>query len=281
MVLSHKEIKYLNKRVFEKVVMSIDFKRGEKYFTENEACFLFLKNGSLQFRTPTHVLTYTQNEAMLAKCGDYFIEPLSTSENEKTNTITAIGAFFYPDVVKGLFGQDLSLHQLNSGYDVLKIDTEPWMRSFIDSLDFLLDNPSVVDDNVVVNKLRELILLLSKNQKAESVHQFIASLFVAHEYNFREIIQANTYADLTLEELAHLCGMSLSTFKRTFKNTYHETPAHYFRVKRLQKAAELLKNTTLRISDICYECGFKDVSYFSKAFNTHYKINPSEFRISG
>ena len=75
MIIDFKELKYKNKRVFEKLVMTIDFKREQKYFTDKEACFLFLKNGSFQFRTPTQVITYFKNEAMLAKCGDYFIEP--------------------------------------------------------------------------------------------------------------------------------------------------------------------------------------------------------------
>ncbi len=278
MILDHKIIKYKGKRVFEKIVMTIDFKREQKHFIDNEACFLFLKNGSFQFRTPTHVLTYTQTEAMLAKCGDYFIEPASVPENNSDNTITAIGAFFYPDIIKGLFGQDFSLQQLKSDFDVLKINTGLWMNAFIDSIDFLLENPALADDNIVVNKLKELILLLSKNQNSESIHQFISSLFSVHEYNFRETIQANIYSDLTLDELAHLCGMSLSTFKRTFKNTYQSTPAQFFRTKRLQKASELLKTTSLRISDICFECGFHDVSYFSKAFIAHYHISPSAYR---
>ena len=90
MILEYKELKYKNKRIFEKLVMTIDFKREPKYFTEKEACFLFLKNGSFQFRTPTQVITYSKNEAMLAKCGDYFIEPEYEIDKSDENTITAI-----------------------------------------------------------------------------------------------------------------------------------------------------------------------------------------------
>lgn len=51
---------------------------------------------------------------MLAKCGDYFIEPTNKIDNTDENTITAIGVFFYPDIVKGLFNIDFSLQQLKS-----------------------------------------------------------------------------------------------------------------------------------------------------------------------
>lgn len=280
MVLDHKEIKYQGKRVFEKIVMSLDFKREPKYFTEKEACFLFLKNGSFQFRTPTQVISYSKNEAMLAKCGDYYIEPINAKEKHEENTLTAIGVYFYPDMIKGLFNVDFSLQQLKSDFDVLKVNIEPLMSTFIDSIDFLIENPLLADENFIVTKLKELILLLSKSKNSKSVHEFIVSLFVSHEYNFKEIIEAHVYSDLNIEQIAHLCGMSLSTFKRTFKELYYDTPAHYFKIMKLRKAADLLKNTRQRITDICYDCGFNDISHFSKAFIAEFKISPSDFRTS-
>lgn len=280
MVIDHKIIQHQGRRVFEKIVMTIDFRRAPKYFEENEACFLYLKNGSFQFRAPTQVISYAENEAMLAKCGDYYIEPLDTRSDAATNTVIAIGAFFYPEMVKDLFGTDLSLQQLKTNFDVVKVDIGPLMNSFIDSIDFLLEHPQVADENLVMNKLKELILLLSKSQNSNSLHEFIASLFTNHEYHFKEIIQAQRFADLNVEQLAFLCGMSTSTFKRTFKEYYNDTPAHYFRRIKLEKAADLLKNTTLRITDICYDCGFNDISHFSKTFVAAYKMSPSEFRNS-
>lgn len=278
MILKYKELKYKNKRVFEKLVMTIDFKREPKYFTEKEACFLFLKNGSFQFRTPTQVITYSKNEAMLAKCGDYFIEPANKINNTDENTITAIGAFFYPDIVKALFNIDFSLEQIKSDFDVIKVDIEPLMNSFIESIDFILENPSIADENLIVTKLKELIILLSKSHNSKSINEFITSLFSTHEYNYKEIIETHIYSDLSLEQIAVLCGMSISTFKRTFKEYYNDTPAHYFRKMKLLKAADLLKNTSLRITEICYDCGFNDISHFSKLFVTEFKTSPSDFR---
>lgn len=107
MIYDNKVIKYKGKRVFEKLVMTSDYKRVPKYFAEDEACFLFIKEGSFQFRTPTNLLRYSKNEAMLAKCGNYFIEDISINKAE--NKLAAIGAFFYPDMVKEFFATDLSL----------------------------------------------------------------------------------------------------------------------------------------------------------------------------
>lgn len=276
MVLEQKIITYKGKRVFEKLVMTTDFKRAPKYFAEDEACFLFITEGSFQFRSPTNLLTYSKNEAMLAKCGNYFIEEISAKE--KDNKLTAVGAFFYPDMVKDFFGTDLSLKHFNNNFDVIKVNIEPLMKSFIDSIVFLLDNQAIVDDNIIVNKLKELLLILSKSENATSINDFVASLFVPYEYNFNEVVQHNLFANLSLPDFAMLCNCSLATFKRRFVDHYNESPAKYITAKKLEKATQLLQIKTMQIADIAFECGFETTTNFNKAFKKAFSKSPSEFR---
>ncbi|MBS1666388.1 MAG: helix-turn-helix transcriptional regulator [Bacteroidetes bacterium] len=278
MILDQKILKYQGKRVFEKLVMTGDFKRAPKYFAEDEACFLFIKEGSFQFRTPTNLLSYSKNEAMLAKCGNYFLEDISVNEAE--NKLTAIGAFFYPEMVKTFFDTDLSIKHFSKSFDVLKVNVEPLMRSFIDSIDFLLDNASVADENIIINKLKELLLILSKSENANSINEFVASLFVPYEYEFNETVQKNIFSGLSLSELAMLCNCSLATFKRKFKAHYNESPTQYFTYKKLEKAAQLLQIKSNSIADIAYDCGFDTISNFNKAFKKSFNVSPSEFRLS-
>lgn len=280
MVLEQKIINYKGKRVFEKLVMSTGFKRIPKFFAEDEACFLFLTDGCFQFRTPTNILTYKKNEAMLAKCGNYFIEPISICENKKEGSFSAIGAFFYPDMVKSFFETDLSLQNFNNNFDILEVSVEPLMKSFIESIDFILDNPTIADENLIVNKLKELLLILSKSRNETSINDFITSLFVPYEYNFNEIIQENLYSNLSLTEYAKLCNCSLATFKRKFNELYMESPAKYVLLKKLEKSIQLLALDSMPISEIAFESGFETVSHFNKVFKKKYFTTPSEYRLS-
>ncbi|OIR01342.1 exoenzyme S synthesis regulatory protein ExsA [mine drainage metagenome] len=280
MVIEQKQIKYKGKRVFEKLVMKADFKRIPKYFSEDEACFLFLTNGSFQFRTPTSHQTYSRNEAMLAKCGNYFIERISAKKNVKEETFSAIGAFFYPEIVKGLFDTDLSIQNFQKNFDVIKVDIEPLMKSFIDSIDFLLDNPSIADENIIILKLKELLVLLSKSENATSINAFVASLFVPHQYDFNEVVQNNLYSDLSLKDFAKLCNCSVATFKRKFLELYKESPAKYISIKKLERANQLIHIKNKPIADIAYECGFETVSNFNRAFKLHFGKTPSQLRLS-
>ena len=53
----------------------------------------------------------------------------------------------------------------------------------------------------------------------------------------------------------------------------------YFTERRLKRAADLLAGTNQRIGDIAFDCGYKEVAHFSKSFQKHYGISPSEYRL--
>ncbi len=278
MVLELKTIKYKDKVVFEKMVMTNDFKRVPKFFQENEACFLFLTKGAFQFRTPTNVLTFNEGEAMLSKCGNYFFEQLATNPNPQSNTISAVAAYFYPVIVKHFFQTDLSIKILRSNFDTTKVSVEPLLKSFIDSINYLLDNPQLADEDLILNKLKELLLLLSKTEQSKSINEFVASLFVPREYNFNDIIQKNIFSNLSIDNFAKLTNSSKASFKRKFAELYNESPAKYISNKKLEKATQLLQIKSKPIADIAYECGFETVSNFNRAFKLQYGKTPTVFR---
>lgn len=280
MILEQTEIKYKEKPVFERLLMSTQFKRVPKLFAENEACFLYLTKGAFLFRTPTNLLTFNEGDGMLAKCGNYFIENVLVNEQTTHEVISVVGAFFYPTMVKSFFQSDLSIEQFKSIFDTVKVNIEPLMKSFIDSINFMLDNPNIVDDNLITTKLKELLLLLSKTEQGNSINAFVNSLFVTHEYQFKEVVEQNLYTNLSLPELAHLCNMSLATFKRKFAEFYKESPARYILRKKLEKSIHLLAYKSKAISEIVFESGFETASHFDKAFRKQYAKSPTEYRLS-
>ena len=82
----------------------------------------------------------------------------------------------------------------------------------------------------------------------------------------------------TVEELAKASGRSLSTFHRDFKEIFNETPHRWIINKRLEYAYDLLQNNTKKISEICLEVGFQDLTHFGKVFKKKYGVTPSEMQ---
>lgn len=82
----------------------------------------------------------------------------------------------------------------------------------------------------------------------------------------------------SLDFYAKMCGMSLSSFKHTFKKITSISPLAYLNTIRMENAKRLLSTTEMTISEISLSVGFLDPLYFSKAFKKYAGISPSEFR---
>ena len=81
-----------------------------------------------------------------------------------------------------------------------------------------------------------------------------------------------------VSELANLMSMSRSNLLRKIKKQTELSASQFIRQVRLQKGMELLKETELTVSEISYQVGFSNNSYFIKCFREHYGFSPGESR---
>jgi AraC family transcriptional regulator, exoenzyme S synthesis regulatory protein ExsA len=278
-IYEHKTLSYKDKAVFEKLVIG-SFKRIPKIFHEREACFMFIKKGTIEFRTPEKVMRFDTGDAMLSKCGNYFFEQNKSGLEGSNDKTSMIGAYFYPSIVKELFDYDLSVSDFELNYDTTKINIDSLIINFLESINFLLDNPSVAGSSLILTKLKEFLLLLSKTENAPSINEFVASLFKPYEYYFKTTIENNLFSNLSIGELSHLCGMSVASFKRKFVDTFNTSPKKYILKRKMEKASDMLSNGELRIVDIAYDCGFESISTFNRSFKKQFLKSPSAYRLS-
>jgi AraC family transcriptional regulator, exoenzyme S synthesis regulatory protein ExsA len=273
-----KLLKYKGRVVFEKMRLPY-FKRLPKEFFENEACFIFVNEGAFSVRSQTDYLSFQKGTALLAKCLNYFFET-SAQERRVGTGVEVIGLLLYPELVLDIFDYDLSISTHKVDFNLKKFEVNLLLHHFKESINVLLDNPELADEELIKNKLREFVLLMSKTVEAPSELDFLASLFKPHYAQFEEIIQKNLYANLNLTELEALCHMSLSSFKRKFSDVYSESPIKYLSKKKVQRAAILLKDKSNRISDIAFDVGFESLATFNRSFKEIFGVSPSEYRLN-
>lgn len=271
-------IKYKGKIVFIKLSMP-GFDRTLKQYVEDEACFMFVNKGEVGVRSQEDYFKLNRKVGMLAKCLNYFFEP--TDNEEACNEgIESIGIFMYPSLVKDLFEFDVSGSNHRLEYNLKQVQIDRLLENYKESINILLDNPELADDSIVKTKLKEFVLLISKSEDAPSQLDFLAALFQPKEVEFKNTIQHNLYANLSLDELAALCHLSTSSFKRKFNEVFEESPKKYIARKKIEKAAELLKSKDIRVSEIAYQVGFDSLATFSRNFSATYGQSPSEYRLS-
>lgn len=280
MILARQQFTLYDKMIFEKTVFRAPFRMASTM--PNEACFLYVLDGEQWVHSATKTEKLKPRDAFLMRCGMYIGEWLHSADYEKCETITV---HLYPEVLKKLYEKEIpdyiKKYQRNESFNsIYLMSSNTLVDNYIQSIKFYFENPALVDDELVKLKLKELILLLLKTEKARSLMEVIARLFSPQYYTIREVVEANLYSGLSVPELAHLANYSLSTFKREFVRMFEQPPARYLKAKRLERAADLLRVSDKRISEVAYACGFRDVMTFSKSFAQAFGQSPSHFRMN-
>lgn len=100
----------------------------------------------------------------------------------------------------------------------------------------------------------------------------------------RAILKAKSYIEAHLgkklhqADIAGQCGMSLSHFSRAFRQINGVGFSEFLLRARINRALHLLEDVNAQITSICYEVGFRDLSYFGRIFRRYVGISPSEYR---
>ena len=94
----------------------------------------------------------------------------------------------------------------------------------------------------------------------------------------KQYIDENYAKPLRLADLADLVGMSSVAFSRFFRQRTGRTLSEYIIDIRLGYAARMLVDSTKNISEICYECGFNNLSNFNRTFKEKRNYTPRDFR---
>ena len=93
-----------------------------------------------------------------------------------------------------------------------------------------------------------------------------------------QYIEHNFHNNISVEDIAEICGLNRSYFGKIFKEAIGKTPQDFILSFRMAKAAELLKLTNMSIGDIGNAVGYENQLHFSRAFKNIYGMPPREWR---
>ncbi|MFH4966500.1 AraC family transcriptional regulator [Gaetbulibacter sp. M235] len=280
MITKREMYELFGKLALEKVTIKTPFKIPNP--TIDEACFLYVIEGEINYQLEKEQLSVHSKDALLLKCGNYF----SQMKNFKTSKIQEIiFIHFHPDILKKIYEKELPKifnvpeNRQENTY-ICKINNDFLIKKYIEGLLFYFDNPSLINEEIVALKLKEIILLLCQTKNAPIIQQILSQLFSPIDYTFKQLMDDHIFSNLSIKELAELSNLSLSSFKREFKKVYHDSPANYIKSKKLEMAAELLFISDERVTNIAFDCGFNDLAHFSKSFQDKFKCSPSNYRLN-
>ena len=142
-------------------------------------------------------------------------------------------------------------------------------------------NEEIRQEEFVKQHLQTRFLLLELVQCLYEEHAFLQPL-TNHNSNLqREIlifIQSHFAEKLTLKMLAEEFHLSEKYVSRYFVENFHLTFSNYVIHLRLTEARKLLESTELSVTEIAFQVGFPNVSYFIRSFKEAYGTSPLKYR---
>ena len=147
------------------------------------------------------------------------------------------------------------------------------VKSLFESLVPYFDAESQPDEDILKMKMIEGMRAILKTDV-----NLYASLFDFIEpwkIDIVDFMEKNYMNELSMEEMAYYTGRSLATFKRDFKKVSELTPQKWLIRRRLEAARDLILKGGKKVSDVCFDVGFKNLSHFSKLYKEMYGIAPT------
>ena len=186
---------------------------------------------------------------------------------------------FIRDVVREVAGQ-LSVRQeggaLHKG--AILVNGDVTLEAYFQSMLAYFTGTAKPAETLLTLKLKELIVSILLGRNNPELAAYFQSLLKSDAPVLPQIMEANFCYNLALEEFAKLSHRSLSTFKRDFRKYYNQSPGKWLLQKRLEYSAVLLKNPALNVSQVTLDCGFEDLSHFSRAFKKKFGMSPAVYR---
>ena len=151
---------------------------------------------------------------------------------------------------------------------------QPIVIASVKSLLQLHHSKDTGDQMAAVGKIYELTALLyryclvSEDIRAVTDDRFRCVL---------DYINLHFNEDISSDALSRQFGYSPGYFSRHFKEITGLAPMIYIRILRLEKAGRLLLEENLTVGETAAECGFSDMSYFTKCFRSHFQMTPTEY----
>ncbi|WP_428331074.1 helix-turn-helix domain-containing protein [Mucilaginibacter sp.] len=244
--------------------------------TINQYVISFLIQGQKVINFADSAIQLDNTKALMIAQGNY----LMTEKGYGSEDYKSILIFFSKAKLTNLLLKKELISPPIKGVDTQKayftIEQDDFVKAFINSLSVHFKLHQALSRELLEVKFEEIMIYLLDRYKETMLPFLLNTLQNDSDLSFKNTIEANRYTNLRTEELAFLCNMSLSTFKRHFVEVYGKTPGNWFKTKRLERSKQLLESGKMKPSELVNSSGYKNLSHFSTAYKAQFGKSPSK-----
>ena len=255
---------YFNKEQTQKVNVQL-----------NKHMLIHVFNGSKTIHVGDTDYDIAEHQSAFISKGQYFI---SEQLSDETSYFDGMMVFF----------DDEFLHKLFIKYDILNEKAD---KELSDSL-FIVEDSTPLHETMLSTKnyikrdsreplliqlkFEEIFLQLIQSNKSKKILHYLQSLYTSSIYKFEDFIQNGEFS--TVKEMMQQSKLSEPQFRKTFAKLYKTTPKEWLLNRSLLKAKSLLEHKSLSVTEVCFECGFNSLSWFTKSFKEAFGTTPKKYQ---
>ncbi len=271
---------YTNRKLIGDGCVFVEFKnpiKAEDFKLWTEANVLcYVLNGRKDWTAVDKTYSATTGNSLLLRKGVYNTKQYFDEES------SVLLFFLSDDYLRNFIEENTSVPKIPKPgvprEQVFEIPHTPLLESLYFTVFNYLQQSEKISTELVNLKVKELLNLIAIDPANRNLLCWLNTLHQTSKTDLDTVMQKNFHFDLDMDEYARLSGRSLATFKRDFKKKYNDTPRNWLNSKRLQYARSLLISSELNMSEVCFECGFRNVSHFNKLFKEHFGLTPSQYK---
>jgi len=229
------------------------------------------------WKTSTGIVSAEAGQTIFFKKGVYILP-------EHDEGDLCLQLFFIPDefvreTVMEL-AEDLPVvsEPVDSREVAIRVNHDVALSAFFQAMTVYFAGAEKPPETLLKLKLRELLTSILVSESNRTLSAYFRSLAASDAPPITAIMEMNFRHNLSLEEFAQMCHRSLSSFKREFRKHYGVSPGRWLLDRRLELSASLLRTTEMSVTEVMLECGFEDLSHFSRSFKEKFCLAPSAFR---
>jgi len=228
-------------------------------------------DGSQRMRSERGSIHLKAGRTGLLRKGIYTVTDLLSEQN----SFRAFLLYFDHALLNELLKQHPLASAATTHHDFYELPTSAAFLRYIGNLETLADGLTGTQDVLFRYKALEALALLLAEDASGQLLQWLHSLRNPHPGSLTAVMEQHFDKPLTMEDYAYLCGRSLSTFRRAFKQRYGLGPHQWLVQKRMEKAHELLQGGQQTVASVAHDVGYESVSHFIAAFKKRFGDTPS------
>lgn len=253
------------------------------YFTDDRGCahcnrehtLIYIHSGELEITDGGRKTILRPGDcAFMRRDNRLWLQKRVKDGNPYRSVVMKFSRDFLKEFYQTLNRRDIPREARRDKSSLVKFQSNrPDVRGLFESVLPYFESETVPDDAILKMKMAAGLFAILKTD--ENLYASLFDFIEPWKIDIVDFMEKNYMNDLSMEEMAYYTGRSLATFKRDFKKVSELTPQKWLIRRRLEAARDLIRQGGHKVSEICFDVGFKNLSHFSKLYKDLYGLAPS------